>query len=219
MWGNAPRPVPVIEAKKNKALGRNLSVGFGPQREQSAALLRAAALSGKLPVYVRPREGASKAAELRPVPPAMLKRILPIHKGLPDHPTHVRGPAGGGADFAMATLVRNGQLVIRRVDFDCWYTSEHARGLWPSQTNRSKPRRGRPHKDDERLQNAILAIVQDGAWNAQAGIPSLSAELSKRGHVPPTRNTLASVVDRAFTRSGVESLRRPKRKPPTRGKP
>ena len=78
MWGNAPRPEPVREIKQ---IERDLSVGFGPRKEYAAALLRADALQGALPIYVRARP--TVVADGRPnvgpqqVPPALLKRVLP----------------------------------------------------------------------------------------------------------------------------------------------
>jgi hypothetical protein len=52
MWGSLPRPQPVTDAKRGD---RHLSVGFGPRREESKALLRSAALEGTLRIYVQQR--------------------------------------------------------------------------------------------------------------------------------------------------------------------
>jgi hypothetical protein len=67
MWGNAPRAEPVRAIKR---IERDLSVGFGPQKECAAALLRADALQGALPIYVRPRPTVG-AKERSPVEPAV----------------------------------------------------------------------------------------------------------------------------------------------------
>jgi len=91
MWGNAPRAEPVRAIKQ---VQRDLSVGFGPRKEEAAVRLRADALKGALPIYVRPRSvekvNQGSAVEPRRVLPELLKRVLPVHRGLPDHPTHVR---------------------------------------------------------------------------------------------------------------------------------
>jgi hypothetical protein len=213
MFGNAPRSLPVINAKKNKKLGRDLSVGFGPQREEAAALVRDAALSGKLPVYVRPRDGrAAKSQELKPVPPAILKLVVPARKGLPDHPIHARSPAGKLDDADMLPLVRHGQLVARLSDLEAWYEQQRARGPWPSQRGQNIPR-GRRSKDVEQLRNAILALVHEEAWTASAGMPALRDKLIAGGHIPPSADTLARVVDRLFKLSGNPALRRRVRNP------
>lgn len=216
MWGNVRRPQPIHKIKEHE---RDLSVGFGPQKEYSAALLRAAALAGKLRVYVRPRAGtADKEANGDPqlVPPEILRLIIPVHRGLPAHPTHVRTAAASAAcdNPTILSALRQGQLVVRRSDFNDWYEQERARGNWPSQTARASARRGRPSTDVEPLRQAILALVHNGAWKATAGIARLRRQLSTKGHSPPSCDTLARVVDRLHRLTGDESLRRRVRKPP-----
>jgi hypothetical protein len=74
MWGNVRRPQPIHKIKEHE---RDLSVGFVPRKEFSAALVRAAALAGKLRIYVRPRAGtvADREANSEPqrVPPENLE--------------------------------------------------------------------------------------------------------------------------------------------------
>jgi hypothetical protein len=208
MWGNAPRPQPVREIKQ---IERDLSVGFGPRKEYAAALLRADALQGALPIYVRASREAQEGAPGQPrrVPPKLLRRVLLVRHSLPDHPTHIRriGAADRGEDDALL-LLHGGQLVVRRSDFLRWYKRKHAKGKWPSQANKAASGRGTPTKDTGALRNAILAIVHDGAWQATQGMPDLRRLLIERGHMPPGRDTLAQAVDQLHRLTGEPALRR-----------
>jgi hypothetical protein len=205
MWGNAPRPEPVREIKR---IERDLSVGFGPWKEDAAALLRADALRGELPIYVRPRPTLGTqgrpSVEPRRVPPELLKRVLPVRRSLPDHPTHVRctGVHDGRHDDALLLLLRHGELVVRKSDFTDWYKHNRAKGNWPSQTDKRGSRRGRPTKDTGSLRNAILALVHNGEWRASDGILRLRRLLVEKGRDPPGRDTLAQAVDRLHRVTG-----------------
>jgi hypothetical protein len=217
MWGNAPRPEPVREIKQ---IDRGLSVGFGPRKENAAAVLRADALQGTLPVFVRASatalaEGRSRVATQR-VPPELLKRLLPIRGGLPDHPTHLRrrAAADSQSDDNLIVLLQHGELVVRRSDFSDWYTQRRRQGLWPSQANRVGRRRGKPTKDTEALRGAILAAVHDDAWRATDGMPKLRSLLIERGQEPLSCDTLERVVDKLYRLMGETALRRSVRRPP-----
>jgi hypothetical protein len=214
MWGNAPRSEPVREIKQ---IERDLSVGFGPRKEYAAAVLRADALQGTLPVCVRGRPAARQSrVDPERVPPELLKRLLPVRGGLPDHPTHLRRrvAADGPCDDALLLHLRRGQLVVRRSDFVHWYARKRAKGDWPSQTNKVGSRRGRPTKVTGSLRSAILAIVHDGAWRAADGMPDLQRLMIERGHKPPSCDTLERAVDKLHRLMGKTSLRRNVRKPP-----
>jgi hypothetical protein len=217
MWGNAPRAEPLREIKQ---VERDLSVGFGPRREDAATLLRAAALQGTLPTYVRPRSttvaDAQSPVEAQQVSPELLKRIVPIQEGLPDHPTHIRRkPAADGPDVvALLLLLRHGELVVRQSDFSDWYKRQRAKGSWSSQHNKKVSRRGRPTKDSESLRNAILGLVRDGAWRAVDGMPKLRRLLMEKGYESPSSDTLARGVDRLHRLTGEPELRRRVRRRP-----
>jgi hypothetical protein len=217
MWGNAARPEPVREIKQ---IDGGLSVGFGPRKETAAAVLRADALQGTLPVFVRARptadaEGRSRAEPQR-VPPELLKRLLPVRGGLPDHPMHVRrrASADGQSNDDLVVLLRHGQLVVRRADFVDWYKHRRRKGYWPSQASRLAPRRGRPTKDTGSLRRAILSVVHDDAWRAADGMPTLRRLLLERGYEPPSCDTLGRVVDKLYCLMGETALRRSVRRPP-----
>jgi hypothetical protein len=212
MWGNAPRAEPV---RKIKQIDGGLSVGFGPRKESVAAVLRADALQGKLPVFVRAwlTADAETRSRVEPqrVPPEILKRVLPVRGGLPDHPTHIyRQALDGQSDDSLVSLLQHGELAVRRSDFIEWYEQKRSRGNWPSQNNKAaRPRpRGRPTKDNESLLNAILALGQSGTWRASDGIAQLRRLLTERGYRSPGRDTVAKMVDRLFRLTGKPALRR-----------
>jgi hypothetical protein len=73
--------------------------------------------------------------EAQRVPPALLKRVLPVRDGLPDHPTHVRRAVAthGRKEDSLVLILRHGQLVVRPSDFIDWYERERAKGNWRSQ--------------------------------------------------------------------------------------
>src|SRR5207253_1093433 len=77
-------------------------------------------------------------------------------------------------------------------------------------------RRGRPTKRTEPLRNAILALVNDGAWRATDGMPALGRLLKERYREPPSCDTLGRVVDGLYRLTGERALRREVRKPPAR---
>jgi hypothetical protein len=219
MWGSAPRAEPVRAIRQ---IEPELSVGFGPRKEYAAALLRADALQGKVPVYVRARlvRTAPHLSDFEPrvVAPEILKRVLPVRGGLSDHPTHIiRMIAGNKRDHdALLSLLRRGELVVRQSDFISWYKQKRAKGNWPSQINKMGPRRARPTKDIEPLRNAILALVHDGVWKASDGMRKLGRLLLEQGRKPPGRDTLVQTVDRLYRLTGESALRRKvkKRGPP-----
>jgi hypothetical protein len=209
MWGNAPRAEPV---RKIKQIDGGLSVGFGPRKENAAAILRADAVQGKLPVFVRAHvtaiaEGRTRVEPQR-VPPEILKLVMPVRGGLPDHPTHLRGlsAADGQRDDSLIGLLRRGQLVVRE--------RKRRSGVWPSQAKRLAPRRGQPTKNTESLRTAISAVVHDEAWRATDGMPKLRRLLIERGYEPPSDDTLGRVVDKLYRLMGETALRRSVRRPP-----
>jgi hypothetical protein len=217
IWGNAPRAEPVREIKR---CDRALSVDFGPRREKAAALLRTAGLRGELSIHVRSRSNTQERNPLlepQQVPPKLLKQVLPIRCGLPDHPTHVLGTpaARGGLDDALWVLLQHGELVVRRSDFIRWYKGQRAKGSWASQLNtKAAPRRGRPTKDTQALRNAVSALMRDGEWRATDGITALGRLLAGAGREPPSDDTLVRVVDELYRVTGERALRRRVRKPP-----
>jgi hypothetical protein len=167
-----------------------------------------------LPIYIRPHPtiGATERSPIEPrwVPPELLKQVLPVRRGLPDHPTYIRRMRVPDCPHhdALLLLLRHGQLVVRQSDFIDWYKHKRAKGNWPSQHNKAASRRGRPTKDSERLRNEILARVHHGAWEATDGIPKLRRLLVERGYKPPSCDTLARSIDRLHRLTGEPSLLR-----------
>jgi hypothetical protein len=221
MWGGLPRPEPVVTLKQGQ---QKLSVGFGPWREQAAECLRTAAIEGELVVYVvaTPQvlsENHIPTEQVEPVvvPVAVLKRLMIVRGGLPDHPIRPSIRTTGGDESLLALLI-TGLLVVRTNDFEAWYRSEQAKGRWASQRSRKKSPEGRPTKQTDALRNAVLGLVRDLKWDGKAGISALHRLLIADGRSDvPSPDTLARLVDQMHTETGEAGLRRIARARRTRG--
>jgi hypothetical protein len=215
MWGGLPRPDLVAAIKRKQ---KKLSLGFGPWREKSGRRLRAAAVKGKLAVYVlaKPQVRSEKHSltECFPekivpaaVPLNVVKRLITSRGGLSDHPIRpsIKTADGNEKLFALLTV---GLLVVRGSDFDVWYQSERAKGRWPSQRLKLKIN-GRPTKQSEPLRNAVLALVNDLKWNSKDRITTLHRLLVASGRSDvPSQDTVARLVDQLHRETGDMRLLR-----------
>jgi hypothetical protein len=220
IWGGMQRPDPVRIIKQSQ---KKLSVGFGPWRREAGRRLRAAAVKGKLVVYVlaeaqvRPinrtlTESSLKKVEPTVVPANVLKRLITSCGALPDHPIRpsIKIVEGNEKLFALLSV---GLLVVRASDFGIWYRSERAKGRWPSQRSKLKVRDGRPSIQTDGLRNAVLALVHDLKWNSKDSIMSLHRLLvASRGSEVPSPDTLARLVDQLHRETGQAGLLRKTRK-------
>lgn len=215
MWGGVPRPEPVVLIKRSY---KDLSVGFGPWREEAGRLLRAAAMKGKLAIYVLAKNqtrsdgheltgDASTKPEPTSVPAPVIKRLILSRRTLPDYPIRPSMETAGGDEnlFALLTI---GLLVVRASDFEAWYRSERAKGRWPSQKSKEK-KHGRPTRQTEGLENAILALVNDLKWSSKDGIAALHRLLITSGRSDvPSQDTVARLVDQLHSNTGNMKLLR-----------
>jgi hypothetical protein len=207
MWGGLPRPIALTDLKMllEKQGEGKLSVGFGPWRQSAGELVTRAVVTGKLPVHVTHHD-----RQPFPVPPNVLARLGTSRGYLTDRPIRLSLKACE-RDEHLYSLLKNGDLVVKEGEFRNWYESEYKKGKWPSQRARLKPRRGRPSKQNSELRCAILALVNDGAWNGKASIKELRRLLLARGHHPPSADTLARLVARLYQETGDPLLCRSKR--------
>ena len=126
MWGGLPRPDPVA-AIKQEPDHKKLLLRFGPWREQAGRRLRAAAVKGKLAIYVfanpQVRSEDHSLAVCSPekiepvaVPVPVVKRLIASRGSLPDHPIRPSLKTADGKEklFAFLTV---GLLVVRASDF------------------------------------------------------------------------------------------------------
>jgi hypothetical protein len=215
MWGGLQRPEPVVLIKQSY---KKLSVGFGPWREKAGRLLRVAAVKRKLAIYILAKNqvryddhdltgDTSANPEPTSVPVPVIKRLILSRGTLPDHPIRPSMQTAEGNEnlFALLTV---GLLVVRASDFDVWYHSERAKGRWPSQ--RSKERKnGRPTRQTEAFENAVLALVNDLKWSGKDGIATLHRLLIASGRSDvPSQDTVARLVDQLHRKTGDMKLLR-----------
>jgi hypothetical protein len=215
MWGGLRRPDPVAAIKQDQ---KKLSLGFGPWGEKAGRRLRAAAVKGKLAIYVlaKPQvrsedhsltESSLEKIEPVVVPVNVVKRLIISRGSLPDHPIRpsIKTADGNQKLFALLTV---GLLVVRTSDFDVWYQSERAKGRWPSQRSKLKIN-GRPTKQTDPLRNAVLALVHDHKWSGKHPISALHRMLVASGHSEaPSQDTLARLVDHLHRETGEVGLLR-----------
>jgi hypothetical protein len=215
MWGGLPRPEPIAAIKR---VHKKLSLGYGPWREKAGRRLRAAAMRGKLVIYVlakpQVRSATNNLADCPPeqiepfaVPVTVVKRLMASRGSLPDHPIRPSFKTAEGNEKLLA-LLTVGNLAVRACDFDLWYQSERAKGRWPSQRSKSKIN-GRPTKQTEALRNAVLALVRDHKWNGKEPISALHRILVASGRTEaPSQDTLARLVDQLHRETGAAGLLR-----------
>jgi hypothetical protein len=215
MWGGLQRPEPVVVVKQSY---KKLSVGFGPWREKAGRLLRVAAVKGKLAIYIIANNqvrsddhdltgDASKKPEPTSVPVPVITRLILSRGTLPDHPIRpsMKTAEGNEKLFALLTI---GLLVVRVSDFDAWYHSERAKGRWPSQRAKGK-KNGRPTRQTEALESAVLALVNDLKWSGNDGITTLHRLLIACGRSDvPSQDTVARLVDQLHHKTGDMRLLR-----------
>lgn len=215
IWGGLPRPEPVVVIKQSY---KKLSVGFGPWRETAGRLLRVAAVKGKLAIYILAKNkvrsddqdlpgDASVKPEPTSVPVPVIKRLILSRGTLPDHPIRPSMKTAEGNEnlFALLTI---GLLVVRASDFDAWYHSERAKGRWPSQRAKGK-KNGRPTRQTEALENAVLALVNDLKWSGKDRITTLYRLLVASGLSDvPSPDTVARLVDQLHRKTGDMKLLR-----------
>jgi hypothetical protein len=215
MWGGLPRPDPVAAIKQDQ---KKLSLGFGPWGEKAGRCLRAAAVRGKLAIYVlaKPQvrsddhsltEQTPEEIEPEIVPVPVVKQLIASRGSLPDHAIRPSIKAAEGNEKLFALLIV-GLLVVRASDFDGWYQSECAKGRWPSQRSKLKIN-GRPTKQTDPLRNAVLALVHDRKWSGKDSISALHRLLVASGRSEvPSQDTLARLVDQRHRETGEAGLLR-----------
>jgi hypothetical protein len=215
MWGGLLRPEPVVAIKR---VHKKLSLGYGPWREKAGRRLRAAAMRGKLVIYVLakpqvrsatddPADSAPEQIEPFAVPVTVVKRLIASRGSLPDHPIRPSIKTAEGNEKLLA-LLTVGILAARASDFDLWYRSERAKGRWASQRSKLKIN-GRPTKQTDALRNAVLALVHDHKWNGKEPISALHRILVASGRTEaPSHDTLARLVDQLHRETGEAGLLR-----------
>jgi hypothetical protein len=186
--------------------------------EKAGRRLRAAAVRGKLAIYVfaKPQvrsehhhltDCSPEKIEPLVVPVNVVKRLIASRGGLPDHPIRpsIKTAEGNEKLFALLTV---GLLVVRASDFDVWYQSERVKGRWPSQRSKLKIN-GRPTKQTDPLRNAVLALIHDHKWSGKDPVSALHRMLVASGHSEvPSQDTLARLVDHLHNETGEAGLLR-----------
>jgi hypothetical protein len=204
MWGGIKRPAAIREIK---LVSPRLRVRSGKWRKTAALRLRHAVRTGELPLYVAGPEGDAEPLQ---VPSSITSRMIWASGHVSDH--MVRTPRAWLRDgLVSADLYERfctGTLHVLEAEFDKWFRSERARGLWRSQLTRRKPRRGRPRKRDEKLRQWIIGAVESGGWTAAKGIPALSRYLRSLGRDCPSDDTLTREVDELYRETEDSRYRR-----------
>jgi hypothetical protein len=212
MWGGFEAPVP--RAFKAKSIS---SARFEGRQSLAAKSLTAAALEGKLRIYVvadpklapsidHPRAAPPPTKDPIAVPTSALRRLITWRSLLPDRAIHPTIKTACG-DLNLYVLLSIGMLIVQEREFKRWYRSEKSRGKWPSQRSRSNRSRGRPTKQTDLLKKQVLALVRDQAWSARDGIAKLRQILIDGGHLElPSSDTLERFIRQLYTETGNPRL-------------
>ncbi|HWX71795.1 MAG TPA: hypothetical protein VNY79_04800 [Xanthobacteraceae bacterium] len=207
MWGGLQRPDPVGQFKKQFG---NVSVGFGPWKEEAARRFRTAAIEGNVQVYVYcEKSGSASHVETKPVSLSIevLARLIAPRGGLPDHAVRPSLKIAGG-DTKLLALLARGILLVSKKDFDNWYRSQRSKRRWASQRLTKRRRGGRPSVQTEALRSAIFSILLGN----KLSIAELRRRLVGAGQIGvPSSDTLERLVDQLHRETGEKNLRRIKR--------
>jgi hypothetical protein len=221
IFGGGKRPELV---SKFKAEFPGARIHSGPQREQAAERLMDAVTKGELPLYIWNRSARNVApnSSVDHVPVKIARRLRPNRGGLPDypyrvsttlidslreHPTLLAAFQGG-----LMGHKRAGAFLLSNEEFRAWYERERSRGKWPSQRSSIKPRRGRRSSTNEALISLVVEAVNEGKWAADQGTKALCRLLEGSGHAVPSHDTMHRLIDRLFIETGIEALRRKRRR-------
>lgn len=216
MFGNLERPDPVVEARQKLP---SLRVSFLPWREEAAERILDGARRGELSVWVW-REGQAPIL----LASSIVGRLITVRGGLPDFPFRVpwKLVKEGLATEQLCVTLENGVLILDRNEFSAWCEKQHRRQIWPSQEAEArrrasspqeqnvKPRRGRPSRRTETVRNAVLALIEDGVWDArEQTVEGLCRLLRSRSCLEvPSRDTVRRLVDDLFREKGKIRLQR-----------
>jgi hypothetical protein len=196
--GAVKRPEPV---KTAKTVDPRASIGWSLHRENAAAVLNAAIMSGELSVSVLVPSGMNGSDRPLQIPVEALGRLIRVRGGLPDHA--IRPPVALLQDGLVASdlfaAFFHSALYLKRNEFDAWYSKQKSRLRWPSQRASRKPRIGRPSKTDD-LRTSVIARVEEGSWSATQPVAELERLLASKG--APKRNTLKRIIDQIFIETG-----------------
>lgn len=212
MWSGIGRPDPVAAIKNQD---RRFRVRYGPWHDRAGQLLRAAAVSGVLPVCVvsegrarsRKQRGSGESSPIQ-VPKEVLSRLITLRGNLTDRPIRPSLRIAGG-DKKLFMALSDGWLVLRVNEFDAWFRRERDRGKWPSQRSRLRPRVGRPTKQTAHLRSVIENFAGTDTWQGRDGVAKLHRLLIDEGiGRVPSEDTLARLVDRLYRETGASALRR-----------
>ncbi len=214
IWGGLALSEPVLKVKLKDP---KISVEAGPRKENAARICTSAVLKGNLALYLVPSTESPVRGWINPVrvPIGVAKRLIGFRRSFPEHCIRPMITTAGGDQKLLVQLTK-GRLAIRESEFSAWYRLERAKGIWPSQRSRAKPKFGRPTKQTELLRNAVLALLHDKTWSSKVGIARLRRLLVKGDSLAavPSPDTLERFIDKLYVETGDPDLfrrRRPRR--------
>lgn len=210
MFGGLSLRQDIIELKRKLP---RLRVRPGAWQETAAKRLREATVAGKISVYLWQASSvaASETSQPLKLSPVLVRRLLLVRSGIPDHPYRVQRSLlrDGLVTPELFAALQTGILVYRREEFECWCRSERRRRIWPSQRSSEKPKQGAPTKRSNRLRSRIVAEVERGTWMADQPVMSLYRILTDKGPTP-SHDTITRLVDELYLETGDQRYRRVK---------
>jgi hypothetical protein len=196
-----PKPLHKIKLDYQKA-----PVIFGPWREQAHQRVRRAAVTGQLPVYVKPLSGPG----LIIIPPDVIGRLITVRGGLPDRPVRPTMKVAGG-DGQLLGMLQTGTLVVCGKEFASWYRKERRKGQWPSQRSKKEKRgSGRPTKMTTALRREVADVLRERGHASVAELRRILAASGRRD--VPSVDTLERLVDQLHRETGEPHFFRAKRR-------
>lgn len=209
MFATLSRPRVVVKIKKRE---RDLSVFFGRWTQSAAHKIRNAALSGEITIYVWSKfSDRSSRMEPAVVPVDVVRLLIPIRCGLPDHAyrIHTSLLRRDGMTPQLFAALRNGTLCLNSPEFQAWYQTEYGKRKWPSQRKSEKPRIGRPPLD-KGITDAIESVVNSGRWTVRQPITRLRRILLEDGVANvPSEETIKRRLDELHLRTGDPLMYKP----------
>lgn len=195
IYGGRKEPELIAKIKKSVKKGEHRpSIGSGSQKEDAAKLIFGAIIEGEVPVYVRPVSTEDKMSLLQ-VPLDLLKRMISVRGGFPDHAVHPRRIFSNNQIVPeLLAALSTSALYVDHEKFEAWCKEVRKKRKWPSQRSRSKKNPiGRPLKHSG-LHTSIAELVNAGEWDAKQNfIADLGRLLDSRG-LKVSRQTVKRAV-------------------------
>jgi hypothetical protein len=219
MWRTVPIVERLFEVRREASRSPPIKggIGWGLHKRHSAGILFEAVIGSRLPLFAWPTRGdgdgerqpETEVVALRQLPAALVKRLRPLHCGLPS------SVVGGRSSILkhFAGITATDVPVFVGAEFEHWLDDERRKGAWATQRPLSaddlrapkRRRPGRPSIQGE-VEQAIQVIVADGDWTQGDTVSQLGSLVRAKG-IKVNDDTVRKVLDGLYIQTGDSRYR------------